>query len=403
MRRIARTKIYGVTSFIVVLAALAFGFWPKPTKVETDVVQRAALKEIITQEGKTRVIDRFVVSAPITGVSQRIKLLAGDEVTRGQILLSIEPSHPTSLDSRERAQAQARIAAAEATFGGAQARLHSSEADATLAAGELARIRRLSRSSMVSAQALDAAEARDQIAQANRRSAAFAVTIARYDLEAARAVLGTETESEDRSGTHCVPVLSPIDGHVLKVLHQSEGAVQPGTPLIEIGDPHSLEVETEVPSDDAVRIRPGTQVEYTGWGGDLPLEGTVLSVEPLAFTKVSALGVEEQRVRVISTLASEPKRWDRLGDGYKLDAHFVLWKKGNVLQIPTAALFRSQDHWAVFVIRSHRARLTRVQIGHRGALAVEITQGLSAGERVIVHPDSHLKDGARVTVSLSDD
>ncbi|MEJ2061455.1 MAG: efflux RND transporter periplasmic adaptor subunit, partial [Gammaproteobacteria bacterium] len=335
---------------------------------------------------------------PVTGVAQRVELEVGDNVKRGQHLLSIEPLRPTVLDPRERAQAQARVAAAEASLRAAEENARAAKTEAELAERESARISKLCQIQCASQQEQDQAAVRAQTARASQRSAQFAVKVARYELEAARTALTYTAGKQGGKPAELVPVDSPIDGRILKIEHESEGVVQPGTPLLELGDPRALEVETEVLSEDAVRIHPGTPVVYERWGGGEDLQGTVTTVEPVAFTKVSALGVEEQRVLVISDITSDTKLWRQLGDGYRVEARFILWRGDDVLQVPASALFRYGDGWAVFAVRDGRARRQQVELGHRNGLAAQIVKGLTAGEQVIVHPDDTIADGKRVRI-----
>lgn len=380
---------------LLILAGLVYGFRPQPVPIDIAVVKRAPLQVAVTEEGKTQVIDRFVVPAPVAGVAQRIELSVGDSVKRGQRLLSIEPLSPAVLNPRERAQAQARVAAAEAALQAARARAQAAASEAELAIREAERITKLCKTECASRQEQDQAVARAQTARANQRSAEFAVKVARYDLDAARTALTHTASGQKGQPGELVPVVSPIDGRVLKIMHESEGAVVPGTALLELGNPRSLEVVTDVLSEDAVRIHPGTPVIYGRWGGG-ELRGVVTRVEPVAFTKVSALGVEEQRVRVLSDITSAPAQWQSLGDGYRVESRFVLWQGNDVLQVPASAVFRRGDGWAVFAVRDGRAKLQVVKLGQRNGLAAEVRDGLKEGERIVMHPDDTIHDGVRV-------
>lgn len=382
---------------LLILAGLVYGFWPQPVPVDTAVAQRAPLVVSVTAEGKTRVIDRFVISAPVAGVAQRVESHVGDAVQRGQRLLSIEPLPPTVLDPRERAQAKARVAAAEAELSAAEVRASAAKTEADLAMRDAARITQLCAGECASRQEQDRAVARAQTARANQRSAEFAERVAHYNLQAARMVLSHSAAADSGKPPELIPVDSPVGGRVLKILHESEGAVSPGTPLLEIGDPNDLEISTDVLSEDAVRIHAGTPVVYERWGGAESLHGVVTKVEPVAFTKTSALGVEEQRVQVISNITSARALWKSLGDGYRVDSQFVLWQGDNVLQVPMSALFREKGQWAAFVVAAGRAKRQFVVLGHRNGLAAEVLKGIGIGERVIIHPDDSIRDGTRVT------
>jgi HlyD family secretion protein len=383
---------------VILLAAIAYGFWPQPVAVDVVAVTRAPLQVTVEEEGKTRVVDRFVISAPVPGYVRRIELKVGDTVGEGQILAEVEPLRSVILDPRSRAEAQARVAAAEAALRAAQEDAIAAEAEADYAASQLQRLRRLYPKGYISIETLQQAEAAARRTKARRSSSRFAVQVAKFDLEAARTALRYSVAQDSHQTMEEAPVRAPVEGRVLKLKHESEGVVQAGEPLLEIGDPNSLEIEVEVLSADAVRISPGTRVLFERWGGVRPLEGRVRRVEPTGFTKVSALGVEEQRVLVIADITSPTEQWQRLGDGYRVEASFILWEGDSVLQVPESALFRHRDGWAVFMAANGRARLQPVQVGHRSGLAAEIISPLKEGELVILHPDDSLADGARISL-----
>jgi HlyD family secretion protein len=381
---------------LALFAALAWGFLPRPVKVDTAVVTRAPLRVTVEEEGRTRVIDRYSVSAPVAGYARRIELRVGDTVLQGQTLVELEPLRSEVLDPRSRAAAEARVAAAESALRAAEQNARAAASDANIARKEFERRKVLAADGRISREERDRAEAALQHAEAARRSADFAVDVARHELEAARTTL--EYAAARTSGAHPeqVAVRSPIDGRVLSIPRASEGVVASGQPLIEVGDPAALEVVVEVLSADAVRIRPGISVEFTRWGGEGVLLGTVRTVEPTGFTKISALGVEEQRVRVVADITSPPERWARLGDGFRVEASFILWEGDDVLQIPASALFRGGNDWAVFTFDGGRARQRVVEIDQNNGFAAEIVTGLQQGETVIVHPSDAVADGVRV-------
>lgn len=382
--------------FGAVVLAVAYGFRPRPVLVETARVTRGPLQVTVEEEGRTRLTDRFVVSSPVAAMARRIELDEGDAVRKGQPLVTLEPLRASVLDPRSRAEAEARVAAAEASLSAAQENAREATASDGYASARQTRTRDLFKAGFVSRDALEQAETEAHRAQAARRSAEFAVEVARFNREAARTALrfsGAEAAG-GRAGT--VAVRAPVTGKVLSIPHKSEGVVLPGQSLVEIGDPGRVEVEVEVLSADAVRLLPGMRVIFERWGGEAPLEGNVRVVEPAGFTKISALGVEEQRVHVISDISSRPSGRERLGDGYRLEARFVLWEGKDVLQVPAGALFRRGDEWAAFVVDKGKARLAPVRIGHRGKRAVEIQSGLGPGETVIVHPGDAVRDGVRV-------
>jgi HlyD family secretion protein len=305
----------------------------------------------------------------------------------------LEPLRADTLDPRRQAEAAARIAAAGSALSGVEQRASAAASAAELALAELQRVRALRLQGHVSSAAEDRAASDAQRSGAEQRSAQFAVAAARHELEAARTLLQYAGKP---SGAGLVTVRAPVAGKVLKIAHKSEGSVTSGQPLVEIGDPSALEVEVDLLSADAVRIPPGTRVVFERWGGEGALEGVVRVVEPAGFTKVSALGVEEQRVWVIVAFTSPASQWQRLGDGYRVEASFILWEGKDVLQIPASAVFRDGDGWAVFAVEQGRAVKRSVQVGQRTGLHAQITSGLQAGDSVISHPDDRVRDGVRV-------
>ena len=391
-----RRRIGWISVLVVVLAAIIYGYMPRPVVVKAVGVARRPLRVIVEEEGKTRVIDRFLISAPVAGYSRRIELDVGDSVEKGQGVVELEPIRSRVLDPRSRAEAQARISAAQAALKAAEESAEAARANNDYAEGELKRVRRLYEEGTVSKDSLDQAETEARQRRARRRSAEFSVEVARFDLEAARTALRYSAAGNAENSDEMVIIKAPVKGCVLKLYHQSEGTVQSGKALIEIGDPKALEVEIDVLSPDAVRISRGTLVLFHRWGSETILEGRVRVVEPVAFTKISALGVEEQRVLVIIDITSPPEMWERLGDGYRVEATFILWEGEDVLQVPTSALFRHGDGWAVFAIEDGRARRREVEVGRRSGLRVEIVSGLSPGESVITHPDDTIEDGVAV-------
>ena len=381
---------------VVLAAFLVYGFWPSAIAVELAEVRRDTLRETVIEEGTTRVIDRFVVSAPVTGFVRRIALNVGDRVKKGQKLAVIDPRRSGALDARSRASATARVAAAAASLKGAKENVVAAEADSRLAATELERVKKLFLEGFVPKGELEAGTAAELRARAVLRSAESSVEVARYALEEARAALKFFDGNDKGASGSSLAIRSPIDGSVLGVLHKSEGAVAEGTPLLSLGNPRSLEVAVDVLSADSIRARPGTPVIFERWGGEESLSGLVRIVEPAGFTKVSALGVEEQRVLVIVDITSPPEMWQRLGDGYSVEAVFILWEGSDVLQVPSSALFRSEGGWAAFIVEDGKARLRAVGTGRRGGLSVEVTTGLEEGDLVISHPDDTLTDNSRV-------
>jgi HlyD family secretion protein len=388
-----RKRLLIIAAALGLAVLILLSFRPEAVPVSMAEVSRGALRVTVEEEGRTRVRERYVVSSPVAASMPRLELHAGDAVTRGQVLLRLQPAPAGVLDARSRAEAQARVSAARATLSAQQQRLKASAADHELARREYDRTKKLVEEGTLAGRLLDEASAALQRTAAERRSAQAAVDVARHDLEAARAIL-------DYSGAGAgeeVAVTAPVDGRVLEVLQESQNIVTPGMGLIVIGDPGSLEIEVEVLSADAVRIRPGMTVWLHRWGGARPLEARVRMVEPAGYTKVSALGVEEQRVKVIADIITPFEQWQSLGDAYRVEAEFVLWESQDVLKLPTSALFRHGEGWAVYVVDGGRARRAPVRIGRQGGLESQVLEGVEAGQQVIVHPDNSLDDGVRVT------
>lgn len=387
----------GITLLALAVAGgLAYGFLPRPVQVDVVAVGKGPLVVTVEEEGKTRVRDRYVISAPMTGFARRIDLEPGDPVKAGQVLAVIEPVRSDALDPRTRAQAAAQVKAATAAVAAASENARAAAAQAELARQEQERLSSLRQSNFISEQALDRARAEFRRAVAVQQAMTHNVNVARFELDMARSALAKSDRLLAGGPAEMLAIKSPVDARVLRVAHESEGTVQAGVPLLEIGNPEALEVEVEVLSTQAVKITPGSRVLFDRWGGDTVLQGSVRVIEPTGFTKVSALGVEEQRVRVIVDFTSPRAEWQRLGDGYRIEARFVVWEGDNVLQVPASALFRHNNGWAVFVVEGRHARLKPVEIGQRAGLAAQIVAGLKVGERIINHPDDKIRDGVRI-------
>jgi HlyD family secretion protein len=398
MKAQTRRRVFVVTVGVLVALALVYGFMPKPVTVDTVRAARGPLRVTVEEEGRTRVKDRFVVSAPVPGYLRRIDLDVGDVVHKGQQVAMLEPLRSTVLDPRSRAAAEAAIASAKAALDAAKEKARAAAADADYAREREARMKKLAAREYISKDDLDQALSESKKAEAIRLSSEATVIAAKADLERAESALLYSAAEHTPSGEKNVIVRSPVSGRVLKLHHESEGVVNSGEPLLDIGNPRGMEVKAEVLSADAVKIRKGTPVLFMRWGGDKPLEGRVQVVEPTAFTKISSLGVEEQRVNVIVYFTSPFELWQRLGDGYRLDSSFIIWEGMDVLQAPASALFRKGDGWALFTVENKRARLHDIEVGYRNGLAAEIVSGISEGTVVITHPDDTLKDGVRVRI-----
>lgn len=389
-------RLWQIVALAIMVALIAVAFAPGPVIVDTRLVNTGPFAKTIEEEGKTRVTDRFIISSPVDGFARRIELNIGDTVDKSQTVASLEPLRSRVLDPRSQAEAKARIAIAKSALLVTGENTRAAKADAELAASELKRLTTLYRNKTISLGAFQQAQANARRTAAHLKSSEFAVEVAAFELEAAETALRYSAAGNGDIATEKVAIVTSVPGQVLKVYHKSEGVVKAGEPLMEIGDPGSLEVEVDVLSQDAVKLKPGTRVNFRRWGGDKVLQGRVRVVEPVGFTKVSALGVEEQRVLVIIDITSPITDWQRLGDGYRVEASFVLWENDRVLQIPTSALFRFEEQWAVFVLKKNKAKLRFVSLGHRSGLAAEVLSGLQEQEVIITHPDDSIHDGKRV-------
>jgi HlyD family secretion protein len=381
---------------LLVAAGLVYGLLPRPMAVDVSVAGKGPMTVDVEEEGVTRVMHRYVITAPTAGYARRITLKVGDPVEKAQVLAVLEPARADALDPRRRAQARAQVSAAEAKLAVARENARAAAAEAKLARQELQRDEKLGRAHFLSQSAMDQAHTHVSSSQAALRAAEHQVHVAGFELDAARAALAHGEALQTGQDAETVDVRAPVSAKVLKVEHESEGPVQAGQPLLEIGDPEALEVDVELLSTAAVKIAPKSPVIINHWGGDQPLQGVVRTVEPTGFTKVSALGVEEQRVHIVVDFTSPRRLWQRLGDGYRVEVRFVVWQGHDVLQVPASALFRHNGGWAVFVARNGRARLQPVKVGHRNGLTAEVLEGVRAGESVITHPDDRIQDGRRV-------
>lgn len=380
----------------LLIAILFLTFRPQAQAVDFASVSHGPLQISVGDEGFARIHDVYSVSAPVAGHLLRISLRAGDTVEAGTTELArIVPSDPQFLDQRTRAQAEASLRTAQAAVSLAQADLHSAEAQLAYAQSQAKRAQELAQRGSVSQAELDQAELNLRAARAAVASAQAASVMRRAERDNAAAVV--QPQQDNAQNAPIVPIRAPISGRILRVVQQSETVVAPGQLLMELGDPAQLEIVVDLLSRDAVRIQQGARVEITNWGQDQPLQGQVRRVEPFGFTKISALGVEEQRVNVIIDLTSPREQWTALHHGYRVDVAVNLWAADSVLGVPSSALFREGDGWAVFRAIDGRARFSPVQIGHRNAQTAEVLGGLSDGETVILHPAESLQDGDRVT------
>lgn len=396
-------RILTIAFVLGLTAAVVNAFLPKPVAVDLARVETGPLQVYVEEDGKTRVRNRYVVSSPLAGRLRRINLRSGDQVPPGRMLASIEPADPGLLDPRALAQAEARVRSARSALDKAGAQLKAAEVALDLAETEYAWAEQLLRKNAMSKSELETRRLQKRAREEEVRRDRSGEEFARSELELAQAALlqtrprTAEIDVDAHFEIHS-PALSSSGRsfHVLRVLQESEAVVSAGTPLIELGDLTDLEVEIEVLSSDAVKIAPGARVLLEQWGGDNPLEARVRIVEPSGHTKVSALGVEEQRVFVIADFPDREKIPATLGDGFRVEAKIIVWEKEGVLKVPTSALFRHGDGWAVFRVEHQRALLRSVKLGRKSPLAAEVAEGLSQDDTVVVHPSDKVADGIEI-------
>lgn len=382
-----------IAAVLVVAAIVAAALWPESMEVTVVRAERGPMQVTVDEDGETRVRDRFLVTAPVSGRVHRIEIEPGDPVMRGKTVLArITPAESPLLDSRTRGELQAAVEGATASIGQARAERQRAATTVERARSTLRRQQELMKAGAISSDDLEASQTALATAEDAQRAAEFTERRAEYELQLARARMAAPN-----AAGRSVDVLSPIDGTVLKRLRESEGVVPVGEPLLEIGEPGRMEIVADLLSTDAVRVMPGAEVLIEQWGGGHTLHGRVRRIEPSGFMKVSALGVEEQRVNVVVDFTN-PAEAARLGDGYRVEVRVVLWKDGDVLKVPVGGLFRQGDNWAVFVVEEGRVRRQVVQLGQRNENEGQITSGLEAGATIVLHPPDTLTDGTRVIV-----
>ena len=390
MRIWKNARVLGAIIVVTSLAGVAM--WPERLVVDVALVTRGPLKVTIDEEGQTRVRERFVVSAPVAGRLRRIELEPGDPVVCGKTVVArLTPADSPLLDARTRTELAAAVEAARAAVGQARADRDRAAATSERSRSALRRLEALETAGAISREELEAAQTAMRTAESAARAAEFAVDRMEHELQLTRARL----QAPPAAG-RVIEIRAPADGVVLRRLRQSESVVAAGEPLVEIGDAHRLEVIADLLSTNAVRVRPAGAVLVEQWGGGQALEGRVRRVEPSGFMKVSALGVEEQRVNVIVDFADPSVAARALGDGYRVEVRIVVSQHQDVVKVPVGSLFRSGDQWAVFVVDDGRARLRVVGLSDRNNEEGRITSGLEAGEMIILHPPDTLADGARV-------
>jgi len=389
LRSNIRRLIIATVVALVALTLIVLAFIPSPIDVETGRVARGPLRVTVDQEGETRARDRFVISSPVVGRLLRVEYDDGDAVRLNEVVARIDP---LPLNQREREEVYARVEAAEAALRQAKARAARAGEDKEQARRDGDRAEHLAKEGVVSAQALELARNAAITSAQEFEAAQYNVQVAASELKIARAGL-VSVEADSGKPRPLIELRAPVSGSVLRVLEKSERVVQAGTPILTLGEPGKIEIVADVLSTDAVKIQPGAPVLLVGWGGDRPLRARVRLVEPYGFTKISALGVEEQRVNVVSDFVDPP---GPLGDGYRVECQITIWSGENVLKAPMSSVFRRGQGWSTFVVEKGRATVRDVAIGHRNETEVEILKGLSEGERVILHPSNQINDGVRV-------
>ncbi len=392
-------KIIPILVALAIAALLVLALWPSPIPVSATGVERGYFAEYVEDEGRTRLRDPYVVSAPIHGYLRRVALEPGDPVAAGDVLFELEALPAPALDARSREQAREAIAAARARLEASEADLETRESQHRLAQAEYERSLALFERNLASADERDRRLSQRDASRAAERAAHHAIDVARFELEAARAMLQVADGERSANDQPTLAVRAPIAGTITRRHRCCEGPAQAGEQILEIGDlAADLEIQVDLLSVDAIRVRPGMQVVIERWGGGEDLEGRVRRVEPSGFTRVSALGVDEQRVPVLVEITSPRERWEHLGDGYRIEGRFVLWEGGDVVHVPTSALFRSDNRWSVYVVESDRAVRRAVTIGRRSGLRTQVVEGLREGEIIITHPGDRIEDGVRVVV-----
>lgn len=387
---------------IVLAVALAFvwGFRTQPLSVDLATIKRGSLAVTINEEGVTRIREIYTVSAPVSGLLRRLSLKEGDRVQKGKTIVAvIEPIAPAFQDVRSMSVLRANVKSAEAALALAQAELSRVEADLDYAGAEFRRALKLYKKRIISRKIYDQAAAARRKAKASVSAARANVEVRRKELESIRARLiqpgRPVRKRKDKSGC-CLSITAPASGRVLTLRHKSQQVVSAGTPLLEVGDDKDLEIVIDLLSSDAIKIRVGAKALITGWGGEHPLHARVRRIEPAGFTKVSALGIEEQRVRTLLDFSDDQQDRTRLGHDFRVFAHIRSWEGSNLVLVPLSALFRKGNDWAVFVMKDARAVLQKVRIDHRNGDYAEVIEGLKEGDRVIVHPSDKIHDGVAI-------
>ena len=396
MRPVIRRIVFALL-LLVIAGAAAWALWPRPVLVDVAIVARGPLEVTVEDEGVTRIREVYTVSAPTSGKMLRMPREVGDELVAEQTVVAvIEPTDPAFLDIRTQRVNEAAVDAAMAAVDLADAQVKQARSQLDFAQGDLRRANQLAQRQAISERTLDKAKLDVTSAEAGLASAVANLEVRRRELASARARLIQPGEAPPNHAACCIQLRAPVSGRVLKVVVESEQVVQPGAPLIEIGDPADLEVVVDLLSRDAVRVEPGAPARIEAWGGEAALNARVKRIEPTGFTKVSALGIEEQRVKTVLDLTDPPELWKRLGHGYRIVARITVWRSEDLLLVPLGALFRQGDKWAVFVAEGGRARTRVVEIGERDRRGARVVSGLREGQQVILHPSDRLSDATSV-------
>jgi HlyD family secretion protein len=390
--RVPWRRIVLIAVGLAVVGLIVYGFWPKPIEVDLAKATRGRLLVTVDHEGKTRVKQRYVVAAPLGGILQRVSWRPGDRVVAGQPFLAFDPGEAGLLNERELALAKRRVEQAGIGKKHAAAKLELAQTNHQLALDELARTRSLIAKKSASQHDLDTALHKEASATKEIVLAQWGIQIARWEEEIAQAALihSRPPTSPGERGARRFELQSPVTGVVLRVFEESETPVTPGQKILELGDLREMECEIDVLSADAVKIPEKAKVFLEHWGGEAPLLGQVRRVEPYARTKISALGVEEQRAWVMVDFVDPPEKRPTLGDAYRVEARIVIWEGENVLKVPAGALFRREGAWAVFLAADDRAELCHVKVGKSNGLETEILDGLTENDQVILHPGDRI-------------
>ncbi len=414
MKKPFRKNLIWTIAALLVILTIFNAMRSRPVEADLGEVTRGPMMVTVDEDGEARVREPYLISAPLAGRLLRVELEPGDEIRKGQILLAIDPGEPGLLDSRAEAEAEARVNAAEARYRVAVTKHEIAEAESVKATRYLTRDQGRFEKGNITQPILEDTKHASQIAKSNLDAAQSAVDISKFELDQAKAaVLYSKPNQDTKASQIHFKIISPVDGVVLRRFQESSTVIPGGVRILEIGDPTDLEIRIDTLSQDAVKIASGQRIIIEHWGGDHPLQAHVRRVEPSAFTKVSALGVDEQRVWVFADLAIEkPEKQQgqvpdqtelgpllheqQLGDGYRIEARIVVWEKDDVLRVPAGALFRRKDQWCVYVHREGKARLTVLELGQNNGIEAEVISGIVAGDQVVLHPSDRVIDGTPV-------